>query len=119
MTADGAITFERKLEGVVVSAAPGANASANIVEVRPTSPGAKPANVVAGRPLNLSEVQPRRKFDGLVVIDGKIAEQSEFDRLSPSIIASVEVLKGESGKALYSDPRAANGVIRVTTKAKQ
>lgn len=62
---------------------------------------------------------PARKFDGLVVIDGVISESAAFDRLSPDQIATVDVLKGESARALYSDPRAVNGVIRVTMKPKK
>ena len=62
---------------------------------------------------------PARKFEGLVVIDGVIVDAAAMDRLSPDRIASIEIVKGAAGQALYSDPRAAFGVIKVTMKAKQ
>lgn len=61
---------------------------------------------------------PRRKFDGLLIIDGKVAPASELNTLAPERIESVEVVKSETAKARYSDPRAVNGVILVTTKSK-
>ncbi len=57
-----------------------------------------------------------RAFTGLLVIDGKVMESSTLDRLRPESIATVEVVKGEAAKSRYSDARAANGVIVVTTK---
>ncbi|HEX2076415.1 MAG TPA: M56 family metallopeptidase [Longimicrobium sp.] len=56
-------------------------------------------------------------FEGLVVIDGVIADRSALARLAPDGIAQVEVIKGAAATAVYSDPRAANGVIRITTRA--
>ena len=55
--------------------------------------------------------------DPMVVIDGVVADKSALSRLTPDEIAQVDVIKGEAARALYSDPRAANGVIRITTKA--
>ena len=60
-----------------------------------------------------------RKFDGLLIIDGTISDSKELDTLSPDRIESVEVMKGAAAQAAYSDPRAANGVIKVTTKVKK
>lgn len=55
-------------------------------------------------------------FDGLLLIDGVETPASAMTSLDPHTIESVEVLKGEAAARAYSDPRAANGVIRVTTK---
>lgn len=58
-----------------------------------------------------------RRFDGLVFIDGVLATSATMNALPPDRIATIDVLKGETAKALYPDePAAANGVIRITTK---
>ena len=58
---------------------------------------------------------PRRKFGGLLVVDGKIVDSAELERIRPEHIRSVEILKGDAAMRAYSDPRAAEGVIKVTT----
>jgi hypothetical protein len=55
-------------------------------------------------------------FTGLLVIDGAIVNSSALATLSPDRIASMEVMKAAAAVGKYSDPRAANGVIIVTTK---
>ncbi len=62
----------------------------------------------------------KEKFDGLLFVDGVRAPEGALARLTPDQIASVDVLKGEAAKAFSSDPAAANGIIKITTKhAKQ
>ena len=56
-------------------------------------------------------------FGGLVVIDGVVRDGSALHSITPDGIAQVDVIKGEAAAQLYDDPRAANGVIRITTKA--
>lgn len=51
----------------------------------------------------------------LVVVDGKTQTADEWKNISPNNIASVDVLKGESAKALYGDA-GKNGVIVIKTK---
>lgn len=59
-------------------------------------------------------------FTGLLFVDGVLAPQGSMATLSPGDIASVEVLKGDAAVKVSTDPAAANGVIRITTKhAKQ
>ena len=59
-------------------------------------------------------------FAGLVFVDGALAPAGILAKLGPNEIASIEVLKGEAAAKISTDPAAANGVIRVTTKhAKQ
>ena len=58
----------------------------------------------------------RTAFDGLLVVDGVITESSRMNAIDRATIVSVEVVKGAAAKAAFSDPRAANGVIKITTK---
>lgn len=59
-------------------------------------------------------------FTGLLFVDGVLAPAGSLATLSPNEIASIEILKGEAATKVSTDPAAANGVIRVTTKhAKQ
>ena len=63
----------------------------------------------------------KTSFTGLVFVDGVLSAKDALSKLQPAEIASVEVLKGKAATEYYAtDPAAANGVIRVTTKhAKQ
>ncbi len=54
----------------------------------------------------------------LYIIDGQHVEMSEFEKLDPNRIASLEVLKDATSTAIYGS-RASNGVIVVTTKKGQ
>lgn len=58
---------------------------------------------------------PPRQFSGLIYIDGVLSSPSALAALSKDQIVSVDVLKGEAAKAAYSNPAAANGVIKITT----
>jgi beta-lactamase regulating signal transducer with metallopeptidase domain len=55
-------------------------------------------------------------FEGLLVIDGVISEASALRTMAPDAIEQVEVIKGAAATQVYDDPRAAQGVIRITTK---
>jgi hypothetical protein len=55
-------------------------------------------------------------FTGLLFVDGVLAPEGSMAKLSPNDIASVEVIKGPAAAKISTDPAAANGVIRVTTK---
>lgn len=55
-------------------------------------------------------------FAGLILIDGTPADGRALARLGQNRIVSVEVIKGGAARRIYDDPRAANGVVRVTTK---
>ena len=53
----------------------------------------------------------------LFIVDGVIAGDSfSLNSLSPESIERIEVVKGAAARRLYSDARALNGVIRITTK---
>jgi len=61
----------------------------------------------------------RTTFDGLLLVDGQPMASGDLNRIDPESIATIEVVKGDAAKTRYTDPRAANGVIVVTTKAKK
>ena len=56
------------------------------------------------------------RFAGLIFIDGVRADRAAMRALKPDQIQSIDVLKAERATALYSEPEAANGVIKITTK---
>ena len=66
--------------------------------------------------LTRSGTRSKTAFEGLFVIDGKIVSSESANSLSPDRIESVEVLKGDAATQRYSDPRARDGVIVITTK---
>jgi len=53
--------------------------------------------------------------DVLYIMDGKEISEKEMKDLSPNMIQSINVLKGESAKALYGE-KGKNGVIEIKTK---
>jgi hypothetical protein len=57
------------------------------------------------------------EFEGLLVVDGAVADRSRLRTIPPDQIESVEVVKGPEAAKQYADPAAAKGVIRITTKA--
>lgn len=59
------------------------------------------------------------RFTGLVIIDGVKSDPAALARLAPAQIEQIEVIKGASASRAYTEPEAANGVIRVTTKKRQ
>ncbi|OYY19508.1 MAG: hypothetical protein B7Y69_09850, partial [Sphingobacteriia bacterium 35-40-8] len=64
--------------------------------------------------LNLTKTAPVE--NPLVVVDGKIQSNDEsWKKINPNSIATIDVLKGESAKALYGDA-GKNGVIVIKTK---
>jgi Antirepressor regulating drug resistance, predicted signal transduction N-terminal membrane component len=53
--------------------------------------------------------------DALIIIDGAYSGKDVMEKISPSEIASVSVLKGDNATALYGF-RGKNGAIAITTK---
>lgn len=51
----------------------------------------------------------------IVIVDGKITDKEMLDKISPSTIEKMEVLKGKQAIKQYNSP---NGVIIITTKKK-
>jgi TonB-dependent SusC/RagA subfamily outer membrane receptor len=69
-----------------------------------------------GAPPSDAPSSARIGFTGLMVLDGKITDPAVVNNLSRNEIESVNIVKGAAATALYNDPRAANGVIMITTK---
>jgi hypothetical protein len=54
--------------------------------------------------------------NALVVIDGVVADAAALHALRPDQIVTVNVYKGDGASRRFTDPRASNGVIEVTTR---
>ena len=67
-----------------------------------------------GDNVNLSA--SKAPFAGLLIVDGVARESNTMNTITPDQIVSMNVIKGPAATAKYSDPRAANGVIEITTK---
>lgn len=65
---------------------------------------------------SLQNSMPDGKREALIVLDGKVVEESALRGIEPDRIETIEVLKGPAAAKQFSDPRAANGVILITTK---
>jgi beta-lactamase regulating signal transducer with metallopeptidase domain len=61
-------------------------------------------------------VHQRNDFTGLLVVDGVITPSAAVNSMSPDRIERVEIIKGQAATQMFTDPRAANGVIMITTK---
>jgi beta-lactamase regulating signal transducer with metallopeptidase domain len=70
----------------------------------------------AASTIRLRQAKEKSAFEGLLIVDGVIANASTLNTISPDRIASMEVLKSEAATTKYRDPRAAKGVILITTK---
>jgi hypothetical protein len=55
-------------------------------------------------------------FTGLLLVDGVVTDLSALESLDPAQIAEMRVFKGDGAAERYDDPRAADGVIEVTTR---
>ncbi|CAN5849931.1 hypothetical protein BH23GEM5_BH23GEM5_22840 [soil metagenome] len=94
------LAVEQRLEGAKVEGGP-----VRILEFK-----GKPGE-------GLHSLADARPFEGLIVIDGVASQSSDFRGLGRDQIEKIEVIKGDAAARQYSDPRAAQGVIRITTKA--
>jgi TonB-dependent SusC/RagA subfamily outer membrane receptor len=56
-----------------------------------------------------------KKEKPLIVIDGVITSDLDMNKINPSNIASMNVMKGEKAKEKYGE-KGANGVVEITTK---
>ncbi|MEO9250454.1 MAG: hypothetical protein ABI322_05505, partial [Gemmatimonadaceae bacterium] len=79
------------------------------VHVTVRTPGA------TSRQATMTESQ-KRPFPGAVIIDGVESDLTAMKSIDPSRIASVEVVKGPAAMQQSTDPRAKDGLIRITLK---
>lgn len=96
-----------------VAAARGGKPSAQLMRVGVTG---TPTLTERGQVEAIATAAGRTPFAGLLLIDGKRAGDDARRVLSPNQISSIEVIKGAEAVKRYADPRAANGVISVTTR---
>jgi len=59
----------------------------------------------------------KSEFAGLLYIDGVLAPSNTLEKIKRDDIVSVNILKNDEARAVSSDPAAANGIIKVVTKA--
>jgi hypothetical protein len=57
----------------------------------------------------------REGFSGLVVVDGVVFSRADLAALGPDDIHTMEIIRGSAAVRVYTDPRARNGVVNVTT----
>jgi hypothetical protein len=74
---------------------------------------ADPVFLTGSKRADESKQQP---FNGLLIVDGVITDASAMNSIAPDRILTVDVIKGVAATQQYSDPRAVNGVIKITTK---
>lgn len=105
---DTAVLYKRR---VPLTAADAAAASERESKVRMRVAEMAPTRAREKAPMRIGEESP------LIILDG-VTQPASFalNSLSPESIESVEVLKGTAARALYTDARAINGVILITTK---
>ncbi len=104
--------------------------SAKTIENRPVSnltqalQGASPSLTIQQRSMNPNDNSMNINIRGistmnnnspLIVIDGLVSDNSSLDKLNPSDIENVSILKDAGTAAIYGS-RSANGVLLVTTK---
>ena len=77
---------------------------------------AMPVDSLEGALKRAGELKPQTGFSGLMIVDGVITDPVAANRIAPDQIVTVNVIKGAAATAQYNDPRAANGVIQITTK---
>lgn len=83
----------------------------------------EPPPSVAGDTKNTSELQTdtipkavvKRADKGLIIIDGNISTNADLEKISPELIANVNVLKGQAATSLYGS-KGKDGVVVVTTR---
>ena len=80
------------------------------------SEGGVEPGAAAGIEAKRGMMKTRDRFSGLLFVDGVRAPEDALSKLAPSDIVSIDVLKGEAAAKISSDPAAANGIIKVTTK---
>ena len=84
------------------------DSGARIVTMRNTNTGAVET-------FNFKTVQDP-KGSPLVIIDGVESSQGALKEINPADIVTIDVLKNAAATTAYSNPAAANGVIKVVTK---
>ncbi len=80
-----------------------------VIQQRSSDPADNQLNI------NIRGIGTMNNNQPLIVIDGLVSDNASFNKLNPSDIENVSVLKDAGTAAIYGS-RAANGVLLVTTK---
>ncbi|MDR2236138.1 MAG: hypothetical protein LBE92_08440 [Chryseobacterium sp.] len=102
---------------------------ASAFNVKETKPEEKLHGVV-GHPLTHDSSFTKRMLGGasmslqnyeepLCILNGKVSSLQELRAIDPQMVKTVNVLDKAAGNARFSNPKAKNGVIVVTTKKKR
>jgi beta-lactamase regulating signal transducer with metallopeptidase domain len=127
-------TKEGELRGVAEETLMGADSSAAVIRFRRTDSTGVPAFIerrvgdsgvtvmrrssgrVSEEPTG--QVRSTGTFDGILLVDGVEKPGTSINAIPPQQIVSVNVTKGEAARGRFpNDPRAANGIIEITTRA--
>lgn len=81
----------------------------NVFKIQKDAPGTGENVTIKIRPTNEDAADP------IYIIDGVVATKAELEAINPDGIKQINVLKGESAKAMYGDD-ASNGVVQIITK---
>lgn len=87
-------------------------ASPAAIDIRHDSPGPV---YLRGDEDGRLRLTPVDGFGGLLIIDGALSDAGALGRIDPNAVDRVEVIKGVAAVRLFDDPRAVNGIIRITT----
>lgn len=74
------------------------------------------AKLVAEREASGKPLPSKEPFHGLLMIDGVKSTMAQMTALAPADIEMVNIVKGDAAKAESTDPAAAFGIIKITTK---
>jgi bla regulator protein blaR1 len=66
--------------------------------------------------VSVAQAADKSAFAGLLIVDGVMVDASVLKTIRANRIASIEVMKSAAATRRYNDPRAADGLIMVTTK---
>lgn len=116
LTVEGSAIMRRVEDGTSVAVRTENGVSAMETKVQALEKGTAVLEVEAGSFTfeDASELSKRP----LIIIDGVIMDGSfSLNGLVPESIESIEIVKGAAALRLYDNPRAANGVIHITTKS--
>ncbi|HEX2166719.1 MAG TPA: M56 family metallopeptidase, partial [Longimicrobiales bacterium] len=115
LTVEGSATMRRGEGGTSVLVRTARGVGAMETKVEALEKGTAVMEVEAGK-FTFEDWNEQLKRP-LIIVDGVIVDESfSLNRLAPDVIESIEVIKGAAALQLYEDPRAANGVIHITTR---
>lgn len=117
-------TTRRRATGAVDQISSSVIADKPVANVKQALQGASPSIVIQTRSynpnsddvnINIRGISSMNDNQPLLVVDGLVTDMGAFNKINPSDIESISVLKDAGTAAIYGS-RAANGVLLITTK---